>query len=201
MKKLRTLIILALSTVSFTACVIGPLATFETAQTVGEKKAEFIGGGGTPGTIFKATIGLTDRIDIGFQWESLSIGYRAKYRISPDLDGLIFAGAVGLGSNFGGSYQYFDLLSSKKFQTFEPYANLRLVRGKTDPVEFKNRDTGTTTWTVQSAEFNYGQFFLGSRVWLNEKWFGAIEISDLFPINSISFDHAAVYSLGMGGRF
>ena len=71
---------LGLTCVLQTACV-GPLVSDESARTVGYHRSEVVGGIGQAGEVVKYTFGLGDKLDVGAQWESLSIGLRLKYAL------------------------------------------------------------------------------------------------------------------------
>jgi hypothetical protein len=68
--------------------------------------------------------------------------------------------------------------------SWEPYSTLRIVHIKTDPTEFRSKDTNGLSFTVNSFDYDYGQFFLGTRYWISEHWIFSIEASTLFSITS-----------------
>ena len=100
--------------VSFTAsCAVGPLVFHETARAVGFTNHELIGGAGQAGLVFKWNYGLTENLDLGIQFESLSLGLRAKYAfIKSGENGFSLASSAGTGFSVGGSHYYGDLIGS-----------------------------------------------------------------------------------------
>ncbi|MBX3020183.1 MAG: hypothetical protein KF799_00780 [Bdellovibrionales bacterium] len=176
-------ICLALLSMCFlSACAVGPLVSQETARTVGDDKNEWLGGFGQAGYVIKYTRGIGKDFDFGVQWESLSLGIRFKYAFINQESGLSLAGALGAGTSIGGSHYYGDLLMSYKSGFFEPYSMVRVVSVKTDPLEFKDEDTGKMHFTVGRAQYVYGQATLGARFWLDPNWLLSMEASSLFSM-------------------
>jgi hypothetical protein len=174
--------VVAMATLS--GCAVGPLVSHETARTVGDSNHELIGGYGMAGYVVKWDYGLTKNLDLGLHWESLSIGLRAKYAFINNREGWSFATALGAGASVGGSHYYGDIIGSYLAGSWEPYGTLRLVHVKTDPLEFKDKDTGEIDFTVPSAEYDYGQFILGTRYWISAHWLLSLEASSLFAVSS-----------------
>lgn len=172
----------ALSFLSLSACAVGPLVSHETARTVGNANHELIGGYGQAGYVVKWNYGITKDLDFGIHWESLSIGVRFKYAFINPSAGFALAAAAGAGSSVGGEHYYGDLLASYKSGHWEPYGTVRIVHVKTDPVEFRDKDTGIFDFTVPSATYEYGQGILGTRFWFTENWLLSVEASTLFAI-------------------
>jgi hypothetical protein len=142
------------------------LVQHETARSVGKGDHEIIAGYGQAGYVLKWNAGVTENVDFGIHWESLSFGIRGKYSIiNGRSGGLSLAGAIGAGSSIGGSHHYGDVMVSYLSGFFESYATGRFVQVSTDPVEFRNAETGQTAFTVSSAQYNYRQVIVGSRFW------------------------------------
>jgi hypothetical protein len=165
-------------------CAVGPLVSHETARTVGNSNHEFVGGYGQAGYVLKWNYGLTENLDLGLHWESLSIGIRAKYSFINNTSGWSIASAIGTGSSIGGSHYYGDIIGSYLTGDWEPYGTVRFVHVKNDPLEFKNQDTGLANFTIDSIEYDYGQFILGTRYWFTKHWLLSLETSSLFTISS-----------------
>jgi hypothetical protein len=195
-------VILFLSAGFLNGCAVGPLVQHDTARTVGKGNNEFVGGIGQAGFVAKWNYGLTDKWDFGVQWESFSLGLRTKYAFIDDNDGWSFAGAVGTGASVGGSHYYADLLGSYLVKSWEPYGTLRFVRVKTDPVEFKDENTGTVDFTVNSSSYGYGQAILGTRYWFNAHWLVSAEVSSLFSMSSdLKIGSGVLVGIAGGYRF
>lgn len=182
-------------------CAFGPLVNHESARSVGKSNHEIMGSVGSPGYAFKWTYGATENLDLGVQWESLSLGIRAKYSFLNQTEGWSFAGALGTGASTGGSHNYGDLISSYASGAWEPYGTLRAVHVTTDPMDFRNADTGNLVFTVDRSQYTYGQFFLGTRYWFNPNWLMSAEASWLFSITpGIVFSGAPLLSINLGYR-
>lgn len=185
------------------ACAVGPLVSHETARTVGANKNEFVFGAGQAGAVLKWNTGLTQDLDLGAQFESLSLGLRLKYAfVNNDKQGFSFASALGTGASLGGSHYYVDFIGSYLNDKAEPYTTLRLVRVKNDPLEFKNKDTGAVNFTIGSSQYEYGQFILGTRIWLSQNWMMSLEASNIFAIGTgFSTNLPVLYGVAFGYRF
>jgi hypothetical protein len=184
------------------ACAFGPLAMHETGRTVGDGKHELVGGYGIQGLVAKWSYGLTPDVDIGAQVESLSLGVRMKYSFLNPSKGWASAVAAGVGESLGGSHYYGDLHLSYNGDQFEPYLGVRVVRVTTDPVEFKDENTGEVDIVIDSSKYSYGQAFLGSRWWFTKVGFLSLEASTLFEVKDIDFiDQTTLASLAVGARF
>lgn len=185
-----------------TSCAIGPLVSHETARTVGNSKHEVLGGYGHAGYIIKWNYGLSDNLDLGLHWESFSIGLKAKYSfINAQESGLSLAAALGTGASIGGSHYYGDLMMSYLSKKWEPYSTLRFVRVKSDEMEFNDEETGERVFTIDSSRYSYGQFFLGTRYWLNQHWLLSLEASSIFTLSSVEVSNNLIISGGLGYRF
>jgi hypothetical protein len=187
---------------TLSGCAVGPLVSHETARTVGNSNHELIGGYGMAGYVVKWNYGLTKNLDLGLHWESLSIGLRAKYAFINNREGWSFATALGAGSSIGGSHYYGDIIGSYLAGPWEPYGTVRLVHVKTDPLEFKDKDTGDIAFTVPSADYDYGQFILGTRYWISAHWLFSLEASSLFAVSSgLKIGNGVLVGGSFGYRF
>lgn len=168
----------------FTSCV-GPMVSQETARTVGDQNIELSGGYGLMGFAFKASYGLTKDLDLGLQWEMLSIGIRAKYAIINNREGgFSLATALGTGYSFGGTHYYGDVMASYLTGRWEPYFTGRVTRVKIDAQDFRDEDTGDTMFTIDRDKFTYGLALVGTRYWFNNNCFMSAEAGATFPISS-----------------
>lgn len=185
-----------------TACV-GPLVSQETAQTVGYHRHEIVGGGGQAGALVKYNFGLGENLDVGAQWESLSIGLRMKYALlNEHEEGFSLALAGGLGSSIGGSHYYGDLMASYLTGRMEPYGTFRMVHVKIDPVEFKDSNSGQTVFTVDLGDYSYAEAILGTRIWLTRHWLLSFEAATLMSMTSgLSFTNSLIVDGAFGYRF
>ncbi len=165
-------------------CAIGPLVGHEPARTVGKSNNEFVGGIGNAGYIFKWNYGLSEDLDIGLQAESYSVGVRGKYAfINNATGGLSLAAALGRGVSIGGNHSYVDFIGSYLVNQWEPFVTTRLVHVKSDPTRFKSKGL-KIDFTIDKNEYDYGQFILGTRYWLNTHWTLSFEVSSLFKASS-----------------
>lgn len=194
-------IVLTACLIFLSGCAIGPIVSHETARTVGDSNHELAGGYGMAGLAFKWNYGLTENLDLGFHYESLSMGVRAKYAFINNPTGWSLASALGAGSSLGGSHYYADLIASYLVGSFEPYGTLRLVDVTSDPLEFQDTNTGSADFTIASYRYQYGQFLLGTRYWLNENWYLSAEATNLFSVSSVSFGNALLFGAALGYRF
>src|SRR5690606_7256079 len=92
--------------------------------------------------------------------------------------------AGGAGTSIGGDHFYGDLMASYLTGPWEPYTTLRVVRVKTDPVEFGKEDTGEVDFVIDSYRFTYGQYVLGVRYWITPNWMVSAEGTTLFTMSS-----------------
>ncbi len=183
-------------------CAVGPLVNHETAKTVGRSHHELVGGYGAAGYVVKWNYGLTENLDLGLHWESLSIGVRAKYAFVNNEKGWSLAAGLGTGVSAGGSHYYGDLIGSHMVGSWEPYGALRLVHVKNAPLKFKDKDTGEVKFSVSSIEYDYGQFILGVRYWFSPHWLFSLEASSLFAISSgLKVGNGALLGGSFGYRF
>jgi hypothetical protein len=200
--KIYSLITISFLFLLLTSCAIGPLVSHETARTVGDSKHELVGGYGSGGLALKWNYGLSKNLDLGVQMESYSMGIRAKYAFINASEGFSLAAALGTGLSVGGSHSYGDILASVKNGNWEPYATLRMVHVKTDPVDFKDESTGRFDFKVDSLNYNYGQFILGTRYWFSPKWLLSVEGSTLFSASSgLSLANTLLLGAAFGYRF
>lgn len=187
-----------------TGCAVGPLMLHETARTVGKSHSDFAVGAGNAGFFAKWNYGLLENLDLGLQWESMSIGVRAKYAlIKNDSNGFSMALALGTGSSVGGSHNYGDLIVSYLTSSFEPYLAYRYVKVKTDPVEFKDKNSdGKFDFTINGDKYSYDQAILGFRIWLSNNWIFTAEGARLQSRSSaLKGDAMWIGSGGFGYRF
>lgn len=200
---MRNFILIFLASLFLSGCVVGPLVVHETARTVGEGDSDLIGGYGTGGYVIKWNYGLLNDLDIGLQWESLSLGVRAKYAfINRRESGWSLAAAAGIGTSVGGNHYYGDLIGSYLHKAFEPYGTVRIVHVKTDPLEFKDKDTGNVDFTIDRYEYDYGQLILGTRFWFDKHWLLSVEASSLFSVSGgVKVGNGLLVGAAFGYRF
>ena len=176
---------LVMCSLLLTGCAVGPLVNHETGRTVGKHNSELVGGYGRAGYVAKWSFGLGEDVDFGVQFESLSIGIRLKYAfVNNHQGGWSFAGAIGAGDSLGGSHYYGDVIGSYLTGNWEPYGSVRIVHVKMDPLEFKDKDTGSMNFTINVGNYDYGQVMAGTRYWFTQNWLFSAEMSTLFAITS-----------------
>lgn len=201
---MKNIIVILVSAGAFlSGCAIGPLVGHETGRTVGRGHHELAGGVGETGFMAKWNYGITEDLDLGLHWESLSLGVRGKYAfINNRQSGWSLAGALGVGSSFGGDHVYADLIASRLAGRWEPYGTIRVVRVKSDPVKFQEKDTGKEIFIVQVEEFEYAQGMLGTRYWFTDHWSLSVEAGSLASMTSgFRVGDNAFASAGLGYRF
>lgn len=183
---------------------VGPMVMQETARTVGDGNSE-LSAAYSSGSQWAAkwNYGLNENWDMGIQIEALSLGLRTKYSLLNGQEGgWSLATAFGAGFSIGGNHYYFDLIASHLKGAWEPYTALRVVHMKIDPVEFKDDHSGETDFTIDLPDYNYGQYFLGTRYWFNKHWLLSLEGSMAFAIGKgIHFEKAVFFSAGAGYKF
>ncbi len=199
MKKLN---ILLLPFIFTTSCAVGPLMFHETARTVGDSNHELVGGAGQAGLLFKWNYGLSENLDLGIQFESLSLGLRAKYAfINSGENGFSLASGAGIGFSVGGSHYYGDLIGSYFFEKWEPYTGLRLVHAKNDDREIKSSNSALD-FTIEETQYNYGQITLGTKFWFSKSWVLSAEASSIFSKSSGFLVNSNVFAgLALGYKF
>lgn len=189
--------------VFISGCAFGPFISQETARTVGNSNHELTGGAGSSGYVFKWNYGLTDHLDLGIHLEVLSVGVRAKYAfINHNEKGWSFAAALGAGDSIGGSHSYADIMTSYLSKSWEPYSTIRVVKVKVDTFEYRSEENNDVLFTIDKSEYQYGQFFLGTRYWINKKWFLSLEGSTFFSTTTgLEFKNTSLVGLATGYRF
>ncbi|MBI2712537.1 MAG: hypothetical protein HYX41_06775 [Bdellovibrio sp.] len=181
-------------------CAFGPIYSHETARTVGAGKGEFTGGFGNGGYLIKADVGLIENLDIGFHWESLSIGGKIKYAFLNNREaGLSLSGTLGAGTSFGGSYYAATATVSYLAGIWEPYLALR---GTYVAYSSSSGSLSLNGSSLNLPQFGYSYAYcepiLGTRVWLYQQhlYFSA-ELG--VPITLLG--GVFVGSAGLGYRF
>lgn len=199
---MKKLIIAAAILMMASGCAVGPLVNHEAARTVGEGKDEFVAGYGVTSYVLKWTRGISDNLDYSIQLEALSLGVKLKYAfINNPEKGFSLSGAAGYGASIGGNHYYVDISTGYLKKGWEPYTTLRIVRVDTDPMEFKDEDTGEVEFTIDQGDFTYGQYMLGLRYWMTERWLVSLEGSTLFGISNVKFGQNSIVGLAFGYKF
>jgi len=174
-------------------CSIGPLYLHETASTVGKSKMDIATGYGDAGPVLKLNYGLTENLDIGYATEVYSTGIRAKYAFINGKEGEpSLATAAGAGVSPDGNHYYVDLIGGYQHGDWEPYGSLRYVRVNFDATTY---DSGFGDFKVDKSHSSYGQYFLGLRYWVTQRWFLSLEASQL------SFNPHAIAGAAVGYRY
>lgn len=153
------------------------------------------------GHVVKWNYGLTENLDLGLQWETLSLGVRAKYAFINNKEGWSLATALGTGIALGGGYYGGDIIGSYMTGAWEPYGTLRIAHVKNDPWELKNKDTGKIEYTIPDSEYDYGQVILGTRYWFTPNWLFSVEASSLFASSVLKVSNGVLAGGSLGYRF
>lgn len=202
MKRPVILILIFCSLNFLSGCAIGPLVSHETARTVGKSNHELIGGYGQAGYAFKWNYGVAENWDIGLHLESLSWGIRTKYAFLNSTTGWSVATALGTGLSIGGRHYYGDIIGSYLVDSWEPYGTLRLVHVTNDPVELRDKKTGTLDYTIDKFEYEYAQAIVGTRYWFSEHWLLSLEVSSLISITQgVKIGNSLIAGAAFGYRF
>jgi hypothetical protein len=152
-------------------CVTGPLASHETARTVGQGNHEIQLGTGSMPYFLKWNLGLSKDVDVALQWETFTVGMRGKYAFINNVQGPSLAATLGTGiSFFGGDYVNSDLIYSYLFEKWEPYGVLRVAHVESSKKDLKNSETGKTEYTIDAYEYEYAEIIGGAKYWFTDQW-------------------------------
>ncbi len=204
MKKIIYLVFVGIKIFLLSSCVMGPINTFETGRTSGEGRGELFGGLGSTGFVGKLNYGLSENFDIGVQLETFSLGGRLKYALMNNQEkGFSFSIASGAGVGGGGSSHYYgDILMSYLSGDFEPYGSARFVHAINKSYKDKNDMNNDWLFSIQKPEFDYQQYNLGLRYWVNEQLTVNLEFTKLQADNSeIIFKDDTLVNVGLGVKF
>ncbi len=191
---MKTFKLLAISFFSLilASCAIGPLAYNETARTIGKGSHEISAGVDPLGYVVKYNYGITEKIDIGLQVETFSLGLKLKYApVKNDIKGWSLGGALLAGSSIGGSYQGLDLSASYLYKKIEPYLNFRIINAEYNFNDWQEDGDSSIKFTnLLEDTYTYGQIFIGTRVKLNKKWALSFELSSFVYEEGVEFEAA-----------
>ena len=170
-----------------TGCTIfGPIQSHDLGRSLGggnhnfhfsaivtvDEKEEGNGIGALPS--FRYDIGVSENLDLGFQYELLSSGIRGKYSFLNNKKGLSASMSLGAGSSSGlaavGFYYNATLATSYKADSWEPFLNYRFTY-----VDIASDGETTSEGPFGSditfgSDDGYGQIFLGTKYWITEKF-------------------------------
>ena len=158
------------------SCAVAPLSNHITARPNGDGNSLLsagttIGAGGT-GWVpsLKYSIGLSEKFDLGFQYEVVEYGIWGKYAFLGTEEGFSLAGLAGTGLSFEGFYGYLGPIVSWKSGWFEPYFLTRFnyVRYPEQKVDLAS----IGEIHVEPGTYRYFQHTLGFMAWPLD-WFGA----------------------------
>ncbi|HEY8278624.1 MAG TPA: hypothetical protein VIH99_03315 [Bdellovibrionota bacterium] len=169
-------------------CAVAPLSNHISARTNGEGKS-LLSAGSTIGVAntgwvpsLKYSYGMSDKFDIGFQYEVVEYGVWGKYLLSGGGDGLSLSGLAGIGTSFDGFYSYLGPIVSYKVGIFEPYFVERL-----NYVSYPQKNVNVDQVGeihVDPGTYWYLQHTLGFFLWPID-WLGiGLEASAFTTINS-----------------
>ena len=182
----------------FASC-ISPLASHETARTLGEGNQEVIGGLGVFGHVLKWNMGITEDLDVGVQWETFNLGLRAKYAfINSKQSGFSLATALGGGNVNNGTYYYGDLMTSYLTGDWEPYGTIRASHTTCNARQDKSKEGKEHIGEVFKCDrrtYDRIQLTIGAKYWLNDKWFLTLEGGRVFATRE-AFPTIAGMSIG-----
>lgn len=118
--------------VFLSGCAVAPLSNHISARSNGEG-GSLLSAGSTIGAgnhawvpSIKYTVGLSERFDLGFQYEVIEWGAYGKYQLVGENaakggEGFALAGLVGSGLSYEGFYGFLGPVLSYKTGAFEPY--------------------------------------------------------------------------------
>jgi len=184
-------------------CAVGPMTSHETARTVGKGKFEGLGGLGQSGYFAKGHFGVTRRLDLGLELETLTFGARAKGTIFRQKNGWSVASAFGFGGGSDNRYYYVDGIASYFLGHWEPYGTLRYISGKADLTELRSREDATSlSFTTRKADFSYFQLMGGTRYWIDKNWLLSVEAATFLPVSTdFEVRDMLILSAAAGYRF
>lgn len=163
------------SLVFFAGCAVAPLSNHISARTNGDGKSLLSAGGtigvGNTGWVpsVKYSVGLSERFDLGFQYEVVEYGAWGKYQLLGGKEGLALAGLLGVGTSFDGVHGYLGAVLSYKAGIFEPYLVERF-----NYVHYPKRNVNAEAVGevhVDPGHYRYFQHALGFFLWPVE-WLG-----------------------------
>jgi hypothetical protein len=168
-------------------CAVAPLSTHTSARTNGEGKS-MLTAGSTFGVAKSAAVptvryslGLSDRFDIGFQYEVVEYGVSGKYLLAGGGEGFSLSALVGTGLGWSGFYGFGGGVVSWLSGTFEPYFAERY-----NYVSFPKNDVNVEEVGevhLDPGTYHYLQHSLGFFVWPID-WLGVgIEASAFTTIS------------------
>ena len=182
-----------LAALALSSCAVAPISNHVSARSNGEGgsllSAGTTIGAGNMGWVpsVKYTVGLSERWDLGFQYEVIEWGAYGKYQLvgsnaAQGGDGFALAGLVGAGLSYEGFYGFLGPVVSYKIGAFEPYFVERINYVDFPGSKIDVRDVGEVH--VDPGVYKYLQHSFGFFWWAND-WlaFGA-ETSLFTPIKS-----------------
>jgi hypothetical protein len=130
----------------------------------------------------KYSIGLTDEIDLGFQYEVVEYGIWGKYALVRREEGWSVAALAGVGASFEGFYGYAGPIVSWKSGIFEPYFLTRFNYVRYPEQKMSVASVGELD--VAPGTYRYLQYTVGFLIWPTD-WFGTgLETSAFTPLRS-----------------
>lgn len=170
------------------SCAVAPLSNHVSARTNGEGNS-LLSAGSTIGVknsgwvpSVRYSLGITDRFDLGFQYEVVEYGVSGKYLLVGGGEGFSLAGLGGLGTSFGGFYGFLGPVVSYKWGIFEPYFVERY-----NYVRYPERNANVEAVGeihVNPGTYHYLQHTLGFFLWPLD-WFGfGLETSAFATLDS-----------------
>lgn len=174
-------------TLSLSGGAFGPMYSHETARTVGNQRVELGGGFRNAGLAIEVNYGVTEKLDLGLHWESLSMGLKTKYVfLSEDRKGFSVSATGGFGQSFGGIYYLLAGNVSYLTGIIEPHFTLRgvLVTGNGTR---SNPQTGSSlNLSALFSNYSYLEPIIGSRFWITpDHLFLSTEAGLIIPIGML----------------
>jgi len=204
MKKIMMATLFVAQAFVLSSCVMGPINTFETGRTSGDGRGELLAGIGSTGFVGKLNYGVSENLDIGVQLETFSLGGKLKYALMNNQEkgfSLAMAGGAGVGGG-NSSHYYGDVIASYLSGDLEPYGSFRFVHAINKSYDEKNDTNDNWIFNIQKREFNYQQYNLGLRYWVNEQLTLNAELTKLQAASSeIIFKDKTLVNVGLGVKF
>ena len=217
MKKITSTFIFSVLAIILTGCtVFGPIQNHDRGRSLGKGnhnlRFNFISSENTkvngqdqkettrdtlPG--MRYDYGLNENWDIGFQYEILSLGARAKYAFLNNEVGLSSSFSFGIGAGLGGEYYNIGLATSYRSNNWEPFLNYRLTYANIYSDEKEHEFLGGVIKYTKDPDHFYGQIFLGTKYWFNDIFALSTEVSRIMLPNKAGFNQRqdAWVSLGL----
>lgn len=195
------LLLITVLSLFMNACALGPIINHDTGRSVGKNKYKFRVAGypqaDSPNVAsLRFDTGVTENLDVGFQYEILSFGLRGFYSFINNKEGFAMSGSLGYGSVFNGNYINAGLNFSFKSGSVEYFAGYRHTDVSVDATELTDSNTGELFTTIPSANYSYGIASGGLKYWFTDQAALGLEGAQFMNPSDGEFSSNTLVSLG-----